>query len=397
MSEFFILISLIFLSTMMLYFFFYGIIIIFANIRGEKPPQADSELAREIIEEGVTVIIPTHNEEKIIASKIDNLLQACKGFSKFEILVIDDSEDNTRVIIEDIRQKYHQIRLIEMDKREGYNNAMIRGISNARFEYLIITDSSSYFDKDTIKNMLKRIKQDNVGCVTGKGIVINQQKQGASLEHLYLSLQNFQRNGESIIDSTFHSRGEISMFKKSLISDISSIKGIFDIFCAFHIRKKGFKIKYYPDIVYYENATSSKSELVQQKTTRATNLLKTIFENKGFLLNPKYGYFGLIIYPFNFLMLFITPFLLLFSQISFFLFLVENWINLILYEFELVFIVSSFTIILLIIPKIRLAIILMLAIQYSLLVAVFRLVFKRNKDFDKIDQIPSTRENFNTE
>ena len=52
----------------------------------------------------VSVLIPAHDEESVIAATVENILQM--DYDPFEIIVIDDrSVDNTASVIKDLEKK----------------------------------------------------------------------------------------------------------------------------------------------------------------------------------------------------------------------------------------------------------------------------------------------------
>ena len=59
----------------------------------------------------VTVMIPAHNEEDVIANTVENILQM--DYENFEIIVIDDmSTDNTASVIKDLENRYPKVKTL---------------------------------------------------------------------------------------------------------------------------------------------------------------------------------------------------------------------------------------------------------------------------------------------
>lgn len=59
----------------------------------------------------VTVMIPAHNEESVIASTVENILGM--DYENFEVIVIDDrSTDNTASVIKDLEKKYDRVKAL---------------------------------------------------------------------------------------------------------------------------------------------------------------------------------------------------------------------------------------------------------------------------------------------
>ena len=79
----------------------YGAIIVYFNKKPHRITQ-DNPIAGNsgsAFEPFVSVVVATHNEEKIIAKKIDNVLSSDYPANKVEIIFVDDSNDLTPKII----------------------------------------------------------------------------------------------------------------------------------------------------------------------------------------------------------------------------------------------------------------------------------------------------------
>lgn len=101
----------------------------------------------------LTILVPAYNEEKIIASIVEDLLRLRK--ENWEILVVDDgSTDKTY----DILSSFSGIRVIKHPKNKGYGAALKTGIKNATGEYIITLDSDGQHNPEYIKELLEHIK-----------------------------------------------------------------------------------------------------------------------------------------------------------------------------------------------------------------------------------------------
>jgi len=102
----------------------------------------------------LTILVPAYNEEKIIASVLDNLLKLRKD--NWEILVIDDgSTDGTSEILDSVKG----IRVITHSKNKGYGAALKTGIKNATGEYIVTMDSDGQHNPEYIKEFLEHIRE----------------------------------------------------------------------------------------------------------------------------------------------------------------------------------------------------------------------------------------------
>lgn len=82
-------------------------------------------------------IIPAYNEWPRIASVLSTIL-ACTEID--EVIVIDDgSTDNTRAVIEGFA--HPRLRTIFLDKNGGKTNAVLTGVKESRWWYIVMIDS----------------------------------------------------------------------------------------------------------------------------------------------------------------------------------------------------------------------------------------------------------------
>jgi cellulose synthase/poly-beta-1,6-N-acetylglucosamine synthase-like glycosyltransferase len=68
----------------------------------------------------VSILVAAHNEEKVIAEKLESVMQNDYPADKLEIFVGSDcSDDGTDSVVKKLSEKYHQISLIRFESRTG--------------------------------------------------------------------------------------------------------------------------------------------------------------------------------------------------------------------------------------------------------------------------------------
>ena len=307
MIEILEILVLIFFLLPVLIFGSYGLIL--AYYGKTKAPSKETKAAGNSSDfrPFVSVVTPTHNEEKIIAKKVENLLSSNYPMENREMIFVDDSSDSTPKIIEQYCAKYPNIRLIRFNTRMGYSPSMLAGIEASKGDIVVLSDAGSFHDGDTIQNLIRHFSDPKIGAVTGNDVILNTNEAGGSSEALYRRMYTFVRIAETKMDSTFYFKGEASAVRKDLILDLTSFGATFDTAVALFVRKKGYKTIYDGDAKFYEYAPESRNELVQQKTIRAANWMKILLKFKSMAFNRKYGKFGLFTLPANFGMVMVAP------------------------------------------------------------------------------------------
>ena len=384
------------LVTLMLLFFgiplaifcFYGLVLLYygkmPSGRGERLEQAGSS-SNEL--PSVSVVIPTHNEEYVIAKRIENLLASKYPKDKLEIIFVDDSVDSTPKIIQQYKEAHPQIRLIRFDERMGYSPCLIAGCKAAEGEVVVLAEASSVMDPNAITYLVSNFIDPHIGVVSGKDVILNAEEGAGRSEHSYLRLLDFVRRAESNMDSTTIMKGEAAAVRKELtldLKDLEHVPGTADTGIALLARKRGFRAIYDPRVLFFEYAPSTRRERVRQKVTRGANLMKVLWEFRSMFFKPEYGKFGMIILPVNFAMLALVPVLLLGGVLVLFGLTVANplaylpiWVLGACF-FSVAFVFR------------RSAVYAVLESEYSLLKGLYDTLVLR-KSHDKIDKVMSTR------
>lgn len=266
----------------------------------------------------VSIVIPTYNEELIIGKKLDNILELEYPLELIEVVIIDSSTDNTPKIIKNYQEKYSNIRMIDEGKRAGLATALNKAYAATKNEIVVKTDCDSFLHKDALLHMAANFADKRVGGVCGKQVVINESK----VEEGYRSIQSKIQIVESWLDSTIIFHGPFSAYRKDLIVPIDPASLADDSELAVKIRKQGYKTIIDPDIMFYEASQSAFFKRRMQKDRRGKGLIRLLLQHKDVLLNPGYGKYGTIVFPMNYFMMILSPYLilLLFSSILFMLY-----------------------------------------------------------------------------
>jgi len=255
----------------------------------------------------ISIVVPTYNEESIIAKKIDNILDLDYPLDMYEIIFIDSSTDRTPEIIKDYQKKYNNIRLIDEGERAGLATALNKAYAAARNEIVVKTDCDSFLHKDALLHMAANFADKKVGGVCGKQVVINESK----VEEGYRSIQSKLQIVESWLDSTIIFHGPFSAYRKDLIVPMDPASLADDSELAVKIRKQGYRTIIDPEVIFYEASQSRFMKRRMQKDRRGKGLIRLLLQHRDVLFNPKYGRYGMIVFPMNYFMMIASPYLLL--------------------------------------------------------------------------------------
>ena len=265
----------------------------------------------------VSMVVATFNEEEIVRKKIENIISLNYPKENLEIIFVDSSTDTTRQIIREFKEKSDlNIILFEEGERKGLASALNTGYALASGEIVIKSDCDLLLDENSVKEIVKHFSDPGIGAVSGAIRVLNQ----SNIEIGYRTIFERLRLAEANLDSTYLFN-PFCAFRKKLIQPIDRKSVADDAELALKIRQSGYRTIYSPTAVTYEVSPTSIKERIKLKSRRAQGHIRLIFQNLKMLLNPKYGKFGLIIFPANFFMIILSPWLILFTLITGFIYL----------------------------------------------------------------------------
>jgi cellulose synthase/poly-beta-1,6-N-acetylglucosamine synthase-like glycosyltransferase len=252
------------------------------------------------------VYLPTFNEEKNIAKKLDNLLAQTYPIS--EILIIDCSTDRTPEIIEEYQQRSSIIRLIRQPKRTGaartMNDAIRIATQEMSAEIFVKTDCDSISGPDALKELIANFADERVGAVTGIYVV------NKGVEKYYRKFMHSIQVAESNIDSTLIAHSCWLAFRTSFLEPVKDNSAAEDTEEFLLVRKKGFRTIIDPSVVSSEEVPTNYKLRITQKSRRSQGVVKVLADNLDMLFNSKYQKYGSVVLPIEWFILLLSPLLL---------------------------------------------------------------------------------------
>jgi len=108
----------------------------------------------------ITIVIPVYNSEKIISLLYDCLSKALSGFSKYQIIFVNDfSSDDTWLKLENISASDSRVTAICLRKNVGYDNTIMAGLRHVKTSYVVIMDDDLQHSPYDIVTLLEEIKK----------------------------------------------------------------------------------------------------------------------------------------------------------------------------------------------------------------------------------------------
>lgn len=269
---------------------------------------ADSPASKDEWEPEVSILLPTYNEEAIIETKLDDLIQLDYPAGKVDLVVADSSTDDTRKIIREYFSDLDapELILIEEKNRTGVAHAVNTAMESINSDVVFRTDCDSKLDPDALRQAVSNLADDEVGAVTGRQIDVLGESQ---VEQNYRDLLTRNQVLESHLDSTFICHGPCFAFERSWFTPIASDSLADDTEIGVNIRRSGQRVVLDPAVKFIESGVSNFTERRTRKDRRAMGLIQLLARNRDMLGN--YGRYGRVVLPFNWWFMIISPWLAL--------------------------------------------------------------------------------------
>jgi cellulose synthase/poly-beta-1,6-N-acetylglucosamine synthase-like glycosyltransferase len=114
----------------------------------------------------VSIIMAVHNEEEVISEKIQSIYNTVYPEDRIELLVgSDGSSDRTNDILEEFSDGHGSFLFTAFQERRGKPAVINELKERARGSILIMTDAQVIFTRDTIFELVKHYKNEQIGLV----------------------------------------------------------------------------------------------------------------------------------------------------------------------------------------------------------------------------------------
>jgi cellulose synthase/poly-beta-1,6-N-acetylglucosamine synthase-like glycosyltransferase len=271
----------------------------------------------------VSILIAAHNEETVISDKILSIVNSSFPETKIEVLVGSDcSTDKTNKIIEQLIKEYACISIVKFENRTGKIGVINSLIEKAKYDLVLLTDANVMFDKQSIFELVKHFKNEEIGLVDSKMINIGIKKDGISLqEKTYISTEVSSKNAESLLWGTMMGPfGGCFALRKKLWEKIPSHFLVDDFFINMLVLQKGFKSINEPNAIVFEDVSNDLSDEFRRKIRISSGNFQNLFHYKHLLFDFSWIAFSFFSHK---VLRWLTPFFIL-SIISILPFIIEN-------------------------------------------------------------------------
>lgn len=224
----------------------------------------------------ISVIVPVHNEERIIDLKLENLAKINYPAEKLQIIVANDaSNDGTIQKVAKFQQANQQLEILVSNNtgERGKTNSMNLALNHASGEIVVVSDADCFWPPEILIKVLPYLSDPLVGAVTGLEKLLNPGDTWVTKsEALYNNTYQVIQIGESKFHSTIIFQGGFGAFKRTELHRFSGEAD--DSGTALDLVQKGVRTLLVPELVYFTAFPRTYEGKLAIKLRRATVLAR---------------------------------------------------------------------------------------------------------------------------
>jgi cellulose synthase/poly-beta-1,6-N-acetylglucosamine synthase-like glycosyltransferase len=229
----------------------------------------------------VTLVIAAHDEERVIAERLDNALALDYPRDRLEVVVtLDGSPDGTRRIA----RGYESRGVTVLDNPRGgkvaAQNAAVRATAS---DVVAFSDANSMWDPAALRRLVAHFADPEVGYVCGRLRLIDP-ADGRNVEGHYWRYELWLRAQESRLGSITAGNGAIYAVRRSAYLELSP-EHSHDIALPFRLRRAGQRSLYEPEAVATEPAAATTSAEWDRKVRMLSRSWNDVL--RGGMLDPR--------------------------------------------------------------------------------------------------------------
>jgi cellulose synthase/poly-beta-1,6-N-acetylglucosamine synthase-like glycosyltransferase len=193
---------------------------------------------------GVSLIVAAHDEEAVIAGRVENLLALDYPVELAEIVVASDaSADGTDGIVEEIAAREPRVRLLRC-ARGGKVAAQDEAVRQTSREIVAFSDANATWAPDTLRKLVRSFDDPDVAYVCGQ--VRLERPDGTNREGAYWRYELWLRERESTLGSITGGNGAVYAVRRTAYVEVDPRFG-HDLSLPYLMVQRGCRAVYEPE------------------------------------------------------------------------------------------------------------------------------------------------------
>jgi len=242
----------------------------------------------------LSVIIPAHNEERVIAEKLQNTLELNYPTHRRTIIVASDgSTDATEEIVS--RYETRGVRLLRLPRR-GKAAALNAAVAEASGELVVFTDANALLERHALRRLVSPFADRQVGGVCGhqQYRMVDGGDSARQGESLYWTYDTWIKRLESRLGSTYAADGSLYAIRRSLVLPLVDPAQADDLAISARVVTQGARLVFEPAAISYEDPPAAIEQEFWRKVRVATQTWRGMLLLRD-AMNPwRHGFYSLV-------------------------------------------------------------------------------------------------------
>jgi len=250
---------------------------------GRKPHASDVGPA---VLPSVTIIVPAHNEEAVIAAKLRNLAELDYPRDRLRIvLALDGCTDATAAIARSVVSEIDglDLRVVEYARNVGKVAVLNEQIGRAHPDIVALSDASSLLEAQALAQAVRHFTRSSVGVVCPGYALL---RPGSEGERAYWTYQTLVKAAESAVGAPMGAHGAFYLFRRDMWEPLAPDTINDDFILPMKIVLRGCDAVYDAGIVATELETSTARQDFRRRIRIGAGNLQQVLHLPG-LADPR--------------------------------------------------------------------------------------------------------------
>ena len=231
----------------------------------------------------VGVVVPAHNEEKVILKTVQALLAS--DYPNMTIMVVDDgSTDGTLALCRSAFANNPHVQVITQ-QNAGKSVALNRAIAMLDTETIVAIDADTLLAPDAIGKLVAHLSDPEVGAVSGNAKVGNRNTLLTKWQALeYITSQNLDRKAFEFVNGISVVPGAIGAWRRQAVLDVGGYTTdtlAEDADLTIRLLRAGYRVTYEQDAIAYTEAPQSTRQFVKQRFRWMFGMMQAAVKHLG--------------------------------------------------------------------------------------------------------------------
>ncbi|MEQ1698250.1 MAG: sugar transferase [Hyphomicrobiaceae bacterium] len=214
----------------------------------------------------VGLIIPAHNEAKVIARRIENCAALDYPSDKLEIVIVCDgcADATAELARAAIRQQSTgiRIRIEELTENAGKIAVLNQTIPSMECDIVALSDASAMLEPDAIRRAVQHFADPSIGVVCPAYRIGENSSEG---ERAYWAYQTRIKADEAVLGAPIGAHGAFYLFRRNEWQDLPADTINDDVIIPMRIVARGFRAVYDTSIATTEAETTQPGQEWQRR------------------------------------------------------------------------------------------------------------------------------------